>query len=122
LPLPSDARARHVIGLGLVDALSHAVPELAPADYPRMVERYRHHYLSSDRELSLFPGIFEMIAGLAGAGRLLAVATGKSRVGPAKAGSDWIARWVIPAWVSISIPAAVRTSASRSRIRRCWRS
>ncbi|HRD33860.1 MAG TPA: HAD-IA family hydrolase [Rhodocyclaceae bacterium] len=81
LPLPSDARARHVIGLGLVDALSHAVPELAPADYPRMVERYRHHYLSSDRELSLFPGIFEMIAGLAGAGRLLAVATGKSRVG-----------------------------------------
>lgn len=81
LPLPSEARARHVIGLGLVDALSHAVPELAPPDYPRMVERYRHHYLSSDHELSLFPGTLEMIAGLADAGRLLAVATGKSRVG-----------------------------------------
>ena len=39
LPVPSDARARHVIGLGLHDALSYAVPELAAADYPRMVER-----------------------------------------------------------------------------------
>lgn len=81
LPAPSDLRARHVIGLGLTDALAHAVPELAPADYPKMVERYRHHYLSSDHELSLFPGMFEMIAELSGEEYWLAVATGKSRVG-----------------------------------------
>lgn len=81
LPEPPEARARHVIGLGLSDALRHAVPELAPADYPRMVERYRHHYLSRDHELTLFPGALAMIEELAGGGRLLAVATGKSRLG-----------------------------------------
>lgn len=81
LPEPPEARARHVIGLGLADALRHAVPELPERDYPRMVERYRHHYLSKDSELSLFPGVFEMLGDLAAAGRLLAVATGKSRLG-----------------------------------------
>ncbi len=81
LPEPSDERARHVIGLGLGEALRHAVPELPEAAYPQMVERYRHHYLSSDHELSLFPGAYELIEELAGAGRLLAVATGKSRLG-----------------------------------------
>ncbi|MCB1916515.1 MAG: HAD-IA family hydrolase [Rhodocyclaceae bacterium] len=81
LPVPDAGRARHVIGLGLADALAHAVPELAPADYPRMVERYRHHYLSNDFELSLFEGTEAMIAALAGRGQLLAVATGKSRKG-----------------------------------------
>ncbi|MCB1957949.1 MAG: HAD-IA family hydrolase [Rhodocyclaceae bacterium] len=81
LPVPTDERARHVIGLGLVDALSHAVPELAQADYPRMVERYRHHYLSSDHELNLFAGTEAMIATLAARGHMLGVATGKSRQG-----------------------------------------
>ena len=61
LPVPDDARARHVIGLGLVDALRHAVPDLAETDYPRMVERYRHHYLSGDHELALFDGTFDMV-------------------------------------------------------------
>ena len=81
LPEPPESRARHVIGLGLGDALRHAVPELPESDYPRMVERYRHHYLSRDHELTLFPGAFEMIESLAGRGRMLAVATGKSRIG-----------------------------------------
>lgn len=81
LPEPSDERARHVIGLGLQDALQHAVPELAPADYPRMVDRYRHHYLSGDRELSLFVGIEPLLRELAADGYMLAVATGKSRLG-----------------------------------------
>lgn len=81
LPVPPDARARHVIGLGLGDALRHAVPELAEADYPKMVERYRHHYLASDHELDLFEGTYELIESLHAEGRLLAVATGKSRKG-----------------------------------------
>lgn len=81
LPPPSDARARHVIGLGLQDALHHAVPELPEADYPKMVERYRHHYLSSDHELTLFDGTQALIADLHARGHLLAVATGKSRRG-----------------------------------------
>ncbi|THF60871.1 HAD-IA family hydrolase [Pseudothauera rhizosphaerae] len=81
LPEPPESRARHVIGLGLADALRHAVPELPESDYPRMVERYRHHYLARDQELALFPGAFEMVESLAARGRMLAVATGKSRVG-----------------------------------------
>ncbi|MBA3997877.1 MAG: HAD family hydrolase [Candidatus Accumulibacter sp.] len=81
LPEPSDERARHVIGLGLGEALRHAVPELPEQRYPQMVDRYRHHYLSRDHELRLFDGAAELVAELSGAGFALAVATGKSRVG-----------------------------------------
>ena len=81
LPAPSEARARHVIGLGLQEALTYAVPALSEAHYPRMVERYRYHYLAADRDLTLFPGVQELVAGLAAEGRMLGVATGKSRKG-----------------------------------------
>ncbi len=81
LPEPPDHQARHVIGLGLADALGMAVPELPKARYAEMVERYRHHYLSRDHELVLFEGVADMIEELASAGWQLAVATGKSRLG-----------------------------------------
>ncbi|HJV26132.1 MAG TPA: HAD-IA family hydrolase [Aromatoleum sp.] len=78
---PSESRARHVIGLGLADALRHAMPDLPESDYPRMVERYRYHYLAQDHRLTLFSGAYEMVQELASLGRMLAVATGKSRPG-----------------------------------------
>ena len=81
LPPPPPERARHVIGLGLHDALRHAVPELPPSDYGRMTERYRHHFLADDHRLELFPGVAGALQSLAEAGWLLAVATGKSRAG-----------------------------------------
>ena len=81
LPVPDDSRARHVIGLGLADALRHAVPELQPENYQAMVDRYRFHYLSGDYELMLFEGVHEMLNALQAAGHSLAVATGKSRLG-----------------------------------------
>lgn len=81
LAIPDDARARHVIGLGLSDALRHAVPDLPLDRYQEMIERYRFHYLSSDHELNLFAGVREMLARLQAAGHILAVATGKSRPG-----------------------------------------
>src|SRR5215470_14137002 len=34
LPVPDNERASHVIGLGLQDALSHAIPGLPPTEYP----------------------------------------------------------------------------------------
>jgi len=80
-PEPSDMQARQVIGLGLVDVLSHSVPGLSEDQFPRMVERYRFHYLSNDHELNLFEGAAELIAKLHSAGFMLAVATGKSRNG-----------------------------------------
>lgn len=81
LPVPSAERARHIIGLGLTDALSHLLPELKAENYERLVERYRHHYLSRDGEIRLFGGAGETIQALHDAGFLLAVATGKSRAG-----------------------------------------
>jgi len=78
---PSEALARHIIGLGLHDALRTALPELDPRDYGRLAERYRYHYLSRDEDLELFAGAFELISDLHAAGRRLGVATGKSRPG-----------------------------------------
>lgn len=85
LPIPDDARASHVIGLGLQDALAYAVPGLPSTDYGRMVERYRFHFLARDAAIPLFPGAAEMLAGLRGRGHVLAIATGKSRAGLVRA-------------------------------------
>ncbi|MBS1139676.1 MAG: family hydrolase [Proteobacteria bacterium] len=81
LTVPDDSRARHVIGLGLVDALRHAVPDLSPDRYQAMVDRYRFHYLAGDHQLNLFSGVPQMLERLHDAGHILAVATGKSRAG-----------------------------------------
>ena len=81
LPVPSDSAAQHVIGLGLADALTYAVPELTPELLPAMLERYRYHYLSRDAIITLFEGAKDMLAELKNAGHLVAIATGKNRVG-----------------------------------------
>lgn len=78
---PPEERARHIIGLGLVDALRHALPDLPEDHYPELVERYRHHYLSRDHELRLFVGADILVKQLAENGFRLGVATGKSRTG-----------------------------------------
>ena len=81
LPVPSEADAAYVIGLGLHDALRHAAPALAPERYPELGRRYRHHYFARQHELSLFGGVLEMLAALTARNQLLAVATGKGRQG-----------------------------------------
>ncbi len=81
LPIPDKSAASYVIGLGLQDAMQAAIPDVDPKYYPRIVERYRHHYLGQDKDLSLFDGVREMLDDLGQQGYFLAVATGKSRVG-----------------------------------------
>jgi len=81
LPVPSDAAASHVIGLGLLDAMQAVMPNVDPALYPKMVERYRYHFLTKDHDLVLFGGVRDMLDELSQQGYFLAVATGKSRVG-----------------------------------------
>jgi phosphoglycolate phosphatase len=81
LPVPDDATASHVIGLGLHEALARAVPTLAPERVPEFSARYRVHYFAREAELVLFPGARELIAELRAAGALLAIATGKSQRG-----------------------------------------
>lgn len=81
LPIPPDEQASHVIGLGLHEAMQAAMPNIATSLYPKMVERYRYHYLSKDHELVLFEGVRDMLMELRHHAYFLAVATGKSRVG-----------------------------------------
>jgi len=85
LSVPDDERARHVIGLGLGDALAYAVPDLPVSEYGRMAERYRHHFLARDADLPLFAGARELLEALLVRGHRLAIATGKSRAGLARA-------------------------------------
>ena len=81
LPVPDAQRAAYVIGLGLHDALQHAVPGLDKARYPELGKRYRHHYLARQHELVLFPGTLAMLQALKARNHWLAVATGKTRAG-----------------------------------------
>lgn len=81
LRVPDEASARHIIGLGLRDALAMLLPELHESGYGGLVERYRHYYLSRDQAIPLFEGAQEAVRMLNQAGFLLGVATGKSRAG-----------------------------------------
>jgi len=81
LDVPSDEMARHVIGLGLQQALRYAVPNAPDEMYEPLVARYRHHFLAQDGAIPLFAGARETIADLRRAGYLLGVATGKNRNG-----------------------------------------
>ena len=78
---PSDELARHIIGLGLLDALRLALPNLEESRYRELGERYRYHFLARDHELILFEGVAALVEGLVNAGHTLAVATGKTRKG-----------------------------------------
>ena len=81
LPVPDDERASWVIGLSLRAAMAHAVPDVAPEQLPLMIERYRFHYIARQHDLTLFPGVLDMLHALKRRHHWLAVATGKSRAG-----------------------------------------
>lgn len=79
--VPSDAQAAYVIGMGLQEALQHAVPSFPRARYAELADRYRHHYFARQHELTLFPGTLDMLHALKARGHALGIATGKSRRG-----------------------------------------
>ncbi|MEZ5606972.1 MAG: HAD-IA family hydrolase [Burkholderiaceae bacterium] len=78
---PSDEAASHVIGMALIPALAMAAPDVPPEKYSALGERYRHHYLRHQRDISLFDGVLPLLAALRERHHWLAVATGKSRRG-----------------------------------------
>jgi len=81
-PLPGADATRHVIGLGLAEAVTLLLPGADDATRGRVVDRYREHFLHIDRtEMPLFPGVREGLEALVARGCLLAVATGKARRG-----------------------------------------
>jgi phosphoglycolate phosphatase len=79
--MPSDKDAAYVIGLGLMQALAHAAPDVAPAKYPELGARYKYHYTRHVDDISLFAGVLPMLHDLKARNHWLAVATGKSRKG-----------------------------------------
>lgn len=79
--VPSDGAASYVIGMGLMQALAHAAPDVPPALYPQLGARYRHHYALHQHDISLFAGVLPMLSDLRSRHHWLTVATGKSRRG-----------------------------------------
>ncbi len=79
--VPTDEAAGYVIGLGLMQALAHAAPDVPESKYPELGARYRHHYIAHQNDISLFEGVLPLLAALKARGHKLAVATGKSRHG-----------------------------------------
>ncbi len=78
---PTLEAASYVIGMGLMQALAHAAPDVHKELYPTLGDRYRHHYFARQHEISLFDGVLSLLDALKARGYLLAVATGKSRRG-----------------------------------------
>ena len=49
---PSDQDASYVIGMGLMQALAHAAPDVSPDKYPQLGERYKFHYSQSMNDIT----------------------------------------------------------------------
>lgn len=79
--MPTDKAAAYVIGMGLMQALAHAAPDVPRERYPELGARYRHHYVAHQNDLMLFEGVVTMLDELKRRQHWLAVATGKSRRG-----------------------------------------
>ncbi len=81
-PLRSDEEIRNVIGLGLIQAIDSLFPDENGAFIESIAKSYRYRYLENDDTPSpLFPGARQVLECLRNQGFLLAVATGKARVG-----------------------------------------
>ena len=81
LPVPNEAAAKHVIGLGLADTFNYLSPDLTKEQHLGIVDRYRHHFLDADKTIHSFKHVTEGLQNLVDRNYLLAVATGKSREG-----------------------------------------
>lgn len=79
--VPTHRDASYVIGMGLMQALAHAAPDVPVERYPLLGERYRFHYTRHQRDISLFEGVLPLLAHLKDRQHVLTVATGKSRMG-----------------------------------------
>ena len=79
--VPGDREAAYVIGMGLMEALADAAPDVPKEKYPELGARYRFHYTAHQDDLVLFDGVLPMLDDLKSRHHWLAVATGKSRRG-----------------------------------------
>jgi phosphoglycolate phosphatase len=80
-PIPDEARARYVIGLGLHGAVRHVAPALPASEYALLAAAYRRHYMALEPGIGLYEGVIELLTELTAGGYRLGIATGKSRAG-----------------------------------------
>lgn len=79
---PTDQAAKNIIGLGLYEAMHRLFPDSEKSTLDRLIESYKTHFVIQDStEQGLFNGVEAGLKALDRAGAVLAVATGKSRVG-----------------------------------------
>ena len=82
LPEPAPEAIRQLIGLPLADAFRHLAGQTEAATLTHLAKAYRRFWLSDRFPTSpLFPGVEGMLTQLQAQGFVLAIATGKSRVG-----------------------------------------
>jgi phosphoglycolate phosphatase len=82
LPPRNAAEIRHIIGLGLPEAIKFLYPELDAPQIQQMRDSYSVCYRESAAlPPPFFPQVMETLEGMLARGYLLAVATGKSRAG-----------------------------------------
>ncbi len=82
LTAPSREEAAAIIGLGLPEAIEQLFPDLHPEKAKNFASMYSSHFRQQEHNPSvLFEGVLETLSWLKNDGRLLAVATGKSRAG-----------------------------------------
>lgn len=83
LPERSAEQLRHIIGLGLNEAIDTLYPDgMDPGSRQTLLDHYRYQFIEANMTPSpLFEGVREMLHGFSRQGYLLAIATGKSRAG-----------------------------------------
>jgi phosphoglycolate phosphatase len=81
LPNRTHAQVSNIIGLGLAEALQSLFPDIDEGQADQMTVRYSHHFVSNHSGLVLFEDVESVLQSLQAAGHVLAIATGKSRLG-----------------------------------------
>jgi len=76
----SDEQIKHIIGLGMREAIFELYPEFSEAEIETFIAEYRQYFFSQRQSLP-FPGVEQLLQRLKQAGYALAVATGKGRRG-----------------------------------------
>lgn len=82
MPVRPPEAIREIIGLGLRESWDSLFPDDGNDAFDAFVASYRRHFFDRERDrIEPYPGAREVVEGIGSQGRLLAVATGKSRVG-----------------------------------------
>jgi len=76
----TDEQVRHIIGLGLYEALAVLFPDQSDQVYAELIDRYREHFFNH-APAQAFPQVENALRQLQHAGYIMSVATGKGRRG-----------------------------------------